>query len=90
MALLSTLIRVYSLAYKSIVLQIAYFLCKRQRLMYFALFSTLRRHLIRQRWLNQTRLRALLLSLAQFLTQTACMQWQYLGVITAFVILSGR
>jgi hypothetical protein len=71
MALLSTLIRVYSLAYKSIVLQIAYFLCKRERLMYLALFSTLRRHLIRQRWLDQSKLRGLLLSPAHFLTQTA-------------------
>ena len=87
LALLSTLISAYSFAYKSIVLQSTYFLCKRERLAYLTLFSTLRRRLIRQRWLNQSRLSTLLLSPAHFLTQTA---WRYLEVTTAFVISSGR
>ena len=87
LALLSTLISAYSFAYKSIVLQSTYFLCKRERLAYLTLFSTLRRRLIRQRWLNQSRLSTLLLSPAHFLAQTA---WQDLEVTTTFVILSGR
>ena len=62
LALLLTLISVYSLACKSIVLQSAYFLCKRRKLTYLALILTLRRRLIHQRRLNRSRLRALLLS----------------------------
>ena len=57
LALLSTLIGIYSLAYKSIVLQSAYFLWKRQRLAHLALFSTRRRRQICQRrfWIRPGR-----------------------------------
>ena len=57
LALLSTLIGIYSLAYKSIVFQSAYFLWKRQRLAHLALFSTRRRRQIRERrlWIRPGR-----------------------------------